>query len=109
MAAYPGHRLSLVATSFAYDVPCPYRSDPFRFRIENIDQRKLAFALHCIIKGHYTGRDEVNIFQDEALMHFSNCLQENITPHVGVCFTSPISIYVPIKIVRKPKHMGLVF
>jgi hypothetical protein len=73
MAAYPGHRLSLVATSFAYDVPCPYRSDPFRFRIEHIDQRKLAFALHCIIKGHYTGRDEVNIFQDEALMHFSNC------------------------------------
>jgi hypothetical protein len=73
MAAYAGHRLSRATTSFSYTVPCPYRADPFRFEIEHIDHRKLAFALHTIIKGYYTGRDEVNIFQEEALRHFSNC------------------------------------
>jgi hypothetical protein len=79
MTAYAGHRLSLVATSFAYNVPCPYRSDPFRFEIEHIDQRKLAFALHSIIKGYYSDRDQVNIFQEEALRHFSNCFMGKST------------------------------
>jgi hypothetical protein len=54
-------------------VPCPYRSDPFRFEIEHIDQKNLAFALHSIIKGYYAGRDEGNVFQEEALRHSSNC------------------------------------
>jgi hypothetical protein len=31
-----------------------------------------------IIKGYYTDRDEVNIFLEEALRHFSNCFTENI-------------------------------
>jgi hypothetical protein len=73
MAAFAGHRQSLVATSFAYNVPCPFRSDPFRFEIEHIDQKKLALALHSIIKGYYSARDQENIFQNEALRHYSNC------------------------------------
>jgi hypothetical protein len=73
MAAYAGHRLSLVATSFAYNVPCPFRSDPFRFEIEHIDQKKFAAMLHSIIKGYYSARDQENTFQNEAFRHFSNC------------------------------------
>jgi hypothetical protein len=73
MAAYAGHRLSLVATSFSYNVPCLFRSDPFRFEVEHIDNKKLAFTLHSIIKGYYSGRDEINAFQDEALKHYSHC------------------------------------
>lgn len=73
MAAYAGNRLSLVASSFAYTVPCPFRSDPFRFEVEHTDHKKLAFALYMITKGYYIGRDEVNYFQNEALRHFSNC------------------------------------
>jgi hypothetical protein len=73
MAAYAGHRLSLVASSFSYYVPCLFRCDPFRFEIEHIDQKRLAFTLYSIIKGYYSRGDEVNVFQDEALKHYSNC------------------------------------
>jgi hypothetical protein len=73
MAAYAGHRLSLISTSFAYNVPCPYRIDPFLFQIEYIDPKKFAYALYCIIKGFYDKHTEVIAFQDEALKHFHNC------------------------------------
>lgn len=76
MAAYAGHRLSLISTSFAYNVPCPYWSDPFRFEIEYIDVKKLAPVIYHIIKGYYTDRGEAISFQDEALKHFSNCFTE---------------------------------
>jgi hypothetical protein len=73
MAAFAGHKLSLVSTSFAYNVPCPYRSDPFRFEIEYNYEKKLAAALHYIIKGYYTDRDTAITFLNEALMHYHNC------------------------------------
>jgi hypothetical protein len=73
MAAYAGHRLSLISTSFAYTVPCPYRIDPFRFEIEYINEKKLAAALYDIVKGYYTDRDTAIAFLNEALMHYHNC------------------------------------
>jgi hypothetical protein len=76
MAAYAGHRLSLVSTSFAYAVPCPYRFDPFRFEIENIDPRKLAFTLHQITKGYYGSDEEAEVFRQETLKHFLNCFTD---------------------------------
>jgi hypothetical protein len=73
MAAYAGHRLSLLSTSFTYNVPCPYRSDPFRFELEYTYEKKLAATLHYIIKGYYQDKNEVVSFQDKALKHYHNC------------------------------------
>ncbi len=48
-AAYAGQRLSEIAESFAYYVPCIYSKQPFLFEVTITEMGKMAEVLHLII------------------------------------------------------------
>ena len=48
-AAYAGQRLSEIAESFAYYVPCVYNKQPFLFEVTITEMGKMAEALYIII------------------------------------------------------------
>src|SRR5688500_15541963 len=53
MAAFAGQQLYNVAESFAYEVPCPKKRNPFQFEIEVTTTKRLAAALAFISCGYF--------------------------------------------------------
>lgn len=95
-AAYAGQRLSEIASSFAYYVPCVYNSRSVLFEVTIADMEKLTDILYLIIQGfdHTTCGDTFLTFHGQAadflndafegkiecktwgLLHIANCYLE---------------------------------
>lgn len=72
VAAYAGYKLNSIAESFAYEVPCPKKQNPFSFEIETNNLMKLSIVLRFIIVGCYTNGRGMTHFHGEAAKHFDH-------------------------------------
>lgn len=80
VAAYAGQKLNSSSESFAYDVPCPKRQNPFRFELETNDLMKLSIALRFIIVGYYTNGSGMTNFHQHAAAHFDEAYKGKTDP-----------------------------
>lgn len=71
-AAYAGQLLHDIATSFACFIPCPHKTDPFRFEIEVMEITQLANTLAFILDGLFKDDEAMLMYDKQALDYFSN-------------------------------------
>ncbi len=68
ISLFIGQKLSEIATSFAYFVPCVYKTGYFAFEFTITDMEKLSDTLYYILQGYNPDSDEETFlkFQNEA-------------------------------------------
>ena len=84
-AAYIGYLLSQVVDSFGYYVPCPYKDEPFQFRVVIRDMEKFAEQFHFIARGISNLPDHqetVLTFQIASLKFYENANYKDLNSKV---------------------------
>ena len=61
-AAFVGQLLSKIATSFAYNVPCPTRKTSFYFLVTIPDKEKFAETLYLIVQCFNSKSNDIDLF-----------------------------------------------
>ncbi len=86
IALYIGQKLSEIATSFAYFVPCVYKTGYFAFEFTITDMEKLSDTLYCILQGYDPDSDEESFlkFQDEAAAFMESAEYDQVTACQGL-------------------------